>query len=63
MDQAEFLSLLTTPKVELESFTGDPLNYQTFFAIFDEAVGDNKSPQSETKLTRLLQYNRQVYDS
>ena len=56
MDQAKFLSLLNTPKVELESFTGDPLNYQTFFAIVDEAVGDNNSLQSETKLTPLLQY-------
>ena len=60
IDQAEFLSLLDTPKVELEAFMGDPMNYQTFFAIFDETLGDNKSLQSETNLALLLQYTTAV---
>ena len=47
--------MLSIPKVDLDKFDGNPQNYQTFVAIFDEAV-DSKISQGQVKLTRLLQY-------
>ena len=43
------------PKVEIECFDGNPTNFQSFFAIFDELV-DKLVCGSQIKLTRLLQY-------
>ncbi|XP_014668800.1 PREDICTED: uncharacterized protein LOC106810050 [Priapulus caudatus] len=54
-DKQSLLNLIIIPKVEIEVFTGDPLQYQTFMAIFDEAV-HNKCSDGQARLTRLLQY-------
>jgi len=51
----QFLSALLLPKVEIEKFSGDPLKYQSFVALFNETV-DNKSVDDDAKLSRLLQY-------
>lgn len=55
VSQTDLMSLLTIPKVELDTFSGDSLEYQSFIAIFDECVGNN-SVEDQVKLTRLLQY-------
>ena len=54
-DAKEFMSMINLPKVELEPFDGDPLQYHTFFAVFKESV-DDVLPDGRTKLNRLLQY-------
>ena len=51
----ELLNMLSIPKLELDKFAGDPLDYQRFMAIFDESVG-SKVADDQIKLTRLLQY-------
>ena len=51
----DILSMLTIPKLEIDTFSGNPLEYQSFMAIFDECVG-NKVSDDQIKLTRLLQY-------
>ena len=43
------------PKVELDKFDGNPLEYLTFIAVFDEVV-DNTVMDGQVKLTRLLHY-------
>jgi hypothetical protein len=55
LSQMDFLSLINLPKVELETFDGDPLRYHSFLAVFDENV-DSLSQDGRAKLTRLLQY-------
>ena len=52
---ADLVNLLSIPKVELDKFDGNPLDYQSFIAIFDEIV-DSKIDDDNVKLTRLLQY-------
>ena len=51
----DLIRLLSIPKVEIDKFDGDPLEYQTFIAIFNEMV-DSKAEDYQVKLTRLLQY-------
>ena len=51
----KLISLLSIPKLELPTFCGDPLEYPSFIAIFDESV-DSKVNDDQIKLTRLLQY-------
>ena len=48
-------SLINLPKVEIEVFSGDPLKYHAFIAVFDECVEGN-CVDSGARLTRLLQY-------
>ena len=48
------LSLLNMPKVELQTFSGDPLEYHQFIK-FDQNV-HNLPCNSDLKLTRLMQY-------
>ena len=55
LSDKDSLMLMNLPKVELETFDGDPLKYHSFFAVFDENV-DSLSQEGATKLTRLLQY-------
>ena len=43
------------PKLEIDVFHGDPLHYQTFIAVFKEAV-ERKVADGQGKLARLLQY-------
>ena len=40
------------PRVEIDSFDGNPSNFQTFFAVFDELV-DKVTDDGQMKLTRL----------
>lgn len=54
-DMQEFISLLNLPKVEIETFSGDPLQYHSFLATFDEHV-DKKVKDSDVKLSRLQYY-------
>ena len=51
----DLIRLLSIPKVEIDKFDGDPLEYQTFIAIFNE-MADSKAEDYQVKLTRLLQY-------
>jgi hypothetical protein len=51
----EMLAMFNLPKVELDTFSGDPLNYHSFIAVFDESV-DKVVREGSAKLTRLLQY-------
>ena len=50
----DLLNLMHLPKVELDKFDGNPLEYLTFIAVFDEVV-DNTVMDGQVKLTRLLQ--------
>ena len=54
-DQDSLVNLLSIPKVSIDKFQGDPLEYQAFIATFDELV-DSKTKDDRIKLTRLLQY-------
>lgn len=55
LSTAEIISVMNMPKVELESYNGDPMRFHAFFAIFDEMV-DKTASDDSAKLTRLLQY-------
>ena len=50
----DLVTLLNTPKLKIDTFTGNPAEYKTFIGIFDEIV-DNTSLTDQAKLTRLLQ--------
>ena len=56
VEQADFVTLLNAPKVELDAYDGDPMQYNTFISLFDEVVGNNNMLTSGAKLTRLMQY-------
>ena len=51
----DLLNLMHLPKVELDKFDGNPVEYLTFIAVFDEVV-DSTVMDGQVKLTRLLQY-------
>ena len=53
--QAELLALMSMPKEEIDKFSGDPLEYQTFVMVFDEVI-DARIDDPQVKLNRLLQY-------
>jgi len=55
LKQEELISLINLPKVEIESFNGDPLKFHNFFAIFDEHIHSQRC-DSSSKLARLIQY-------
>ena len=52
---SDLVNLLSIPKVELDSYDGDPREYQAFISMFDELV-DSKLKDDQLKLSRLLQY-------
>ena len=52
--QSDLINSLHVPKVEIDKFEGNPLDYMTFMAIFD-AVVHTKVMDGQVKLTRLLQ--------
>ena len=52
---AEFVTLLSLPRVDIPKFNGDPCEYQTFITTFDQVIG-NIINDDQVKLTRLLQY-------
>lgn len=47
--------MLTIPKVKIDSFDGNSSDYQTFIALFEEAVG-KKNTDDDYKLIELLQF-------
>ena len=49
------MTLMNLPKVEIDIFSGDPMQYHTFIASFDQNV-DKILQSDQLKLTRLLQY-------
>ena len=51
----DLLNYMHLPKVELDKFDGNPLEYLIFIAVFDEVV-DSTVMDGQVKLTRLLQY-------
>ena len=55
ISRSELLGLLNLPSVQLDYFDGDPLQYHSFFAVFDERV-DRVTSDCRIKLSRLLQY-------
>ena len=55
-DQATgLMDIMQMPKVKIDVFSGDPMDYHSFIAMFDENV-DSKKVDAQVKLTRLLQY-------
>ena len=52
---SDLVNLLSIPKVELDSYDGDPREYQSFISMFDELV-DSKLKDDQLKLSRLMQY-------
>ena len=56
---SDLIKIMNIPKVEIDPFNGDPMNYLTFMSIFDEMV-DSKVSDPRVKLTRLLQYTSGV---
>ena len=48
----DLLNFMHLPKVELDQFDGNPLEYLTFIAVFDEIVGSTVM-DGQVKLTRL----------
>ena len=54
-DNTDVINMLSIPKLKLDPFSGDPLEYPSFIAIFDDSVA-NKVSDDQVKLTCLLQY-------
>ena len=54
-DAIDVMDVLTMPKSKLDTFSGNPLHFQSFMRVFDEQV-DAKDVNDGHKLTRLLQY-------
>ena len=55
LTREELLGLVYMPKVELQAFDGNPLQYHQFINSFDQNV-DRICKDGDMKLTRLLQY-------
>ena len=55
VDNSELVNMMNVPKLTIDVFDGNPLQYQKCMSIFDETVGDKVS-DDRAKLTRLLQY-------
>ena len=55
MTNSDLLKIMNLPKLTLENFDGNPVNFHTFIATFDQHV-DVAVTNGDTKLSRLLQY-------
>jgi hypothetical protein len=55
LTHSDVINLINLPKVELETFDGDPAKYHSFITVFDEVV-DQATKDDRVKLTRLMQY-------
>ena len=51
----DIVTALNMPRVEIDVFSGNPLEYQGFMAVFNDSV-DSQPIKDRMKLTRLLQY-------
>ena len=54
-DLSDLINVMSMPKVEIDKFSGEPLEFQNFMTTFDEVVG-NRTDDDQLKLTRLLFY-------
>lgn len=54
-NQSDIMSAINLPKIELETFDGDPMKYHSFMMMFDEVV-DSSITDDRLKMTRLMQY-------
>ena len=56
----DLISMLSSiPRIEITKFSGNPMDYDTFMATFDELI-DSRTSDSQIKLTRLLQYTEGI---
>ena len=55
LSQAQLVNLINLPKVQIDVFSGNALDYQNFMVLFDDNV-DKKLDDDSLKLSRLLQY-------
>ena len=44
------------PDVDIDIFSGDPVNYQYFIAVFEEVI-EKKIDNPRGRLARLIRYN------
>ncbi len=57
LSRSELLSLMNMPKLTLDPFGGDPLEFHTFMLAFDQTV-DVLPGGDDIKLTRLIEYTK-----
>ena len=55
INYSELVSVINLPNLELVTFSGDPMDYHSFIAAFDEHVGSTNLLPGR-KLSRLVQY-------
>ncbi|XP_013418188.1 uncharacterized protein LOC106179202 [Lingula anatina] len=55
LSEQKLINLLSLPKAEIDTFSGNPSDFYSFCAVFDETI-DSKIDDKNVKLTRLLQY-------
>ena len=55
INYSELVSVINLPNLELVTFSGDPMDYHSFMAAFDEHVGSTNLLPGR-KLSRLVQY-------
>ena len=55
LSREEFMRYMNLPGVTIPKFTGEPLQYHKFFAIFDEQI-DRVIKDNRMKLNRLIEY-------
>ena len=53
--QASLEGLMNLPRVEIEAFSGDPMKYHAFIAVYEQSV-EKLCEDGSARLTRLLQY-------
>ena len=53
-DENVLAQVLSLPRIEIEKFDGNPMNYYNFVAVFNECV-DKEISDCQTKLVRLFQ--------
>ena len=56
-DLCQLLKIQSAPDVDMDYFSGDPLEYRYFISLFEELV-EKKVDDSFGKLARLIKYTR-----
>jgi len=57
IDPSEFMQYVNLPRIEIETFDGDPMSYHRFMTLFMEHVDRTKFDDA-SKLSRLLHYTK-----
>ena len=57
-DLHKIVDRMSLPQVKLEKFAGDPLNFKSFMAVFDEHV-HRSTAEDSMKLSRLLEFTEE----